>query len=76
MKPRRTNAKAAEMRWDLQMMLMTSDVTVKQIQAKLDLSHTYVCSILRRYGYSNMLVSERERSAILAVRLSGDRNPA
>lgn len=50
---------------------MTGDFTVKEVRFRHGISNCYASSLLRAMGYKAMLVSEGERTEIVARRQSG-----
>lgn len=71
MKPHRTKEEMAVLRASILNMVMGGDFTVKEITITLGITHGRASAILREFGYGSMMVSDGERTEIIARRESG-----
>lgn len=71
MKAHRTKPEVAELRAAVLTTAMTGDFTVKEVRFRHGISNCYASSLLRAMGYKAMLVSEGERTEIVARREAG-----
>jgi hypothetical protein len=71
MKPHRTHEEVAALKSAILADAMSGDFTVKEIRYRHGISNCYASGLLRTLGYKAMLVSEGERTEILAKRTAG-----